>query len=225
MVSEPIWMLVLNIGQRRGVDSIILKDQSIDLSDCKLIGKHNRYNIAVAALVAKEFGVSSEVINSAVNSFSTLEHRMEFVESDLDRLVINDTKSTTVAASVAAIDAVLEKYSDKKISIMIGGLAKAGSWGPVLRELAKSKDRINPVICFGDDGRMLSKLCKDSNIPCLVAPKVEDALKEALETSKSGDVLLFSPGCASFDEFGDFEERGNMLNRMCRGIQRVRHKL
>ncbi|MCB0318871.1 MAG: hypothetical protein KDD56_08945, partial [Bdellovibrionales bacterium] len=193
------------------VDRIVFDDSSLDLSSCKLYGLHNRSNVAVAALVARELGTSDADIINAVNSFSTLEHRLELVPNNLDRVIINDSKSTTVAACRAAVLATVERYREGKLTIMIGGLAKAGSWKPVIQEFLHFKERLNAVICFGEDGRMLSVLCQDIDMPFLVEAKVETALDQAIESSTSGDIILFSPGCASFDEFRDFEERGNMF--------------
>ncbi|MEZ4754472.1 MAG: UDP-N-acetylmuramoyl-L-alanine--D-glutamate ligase [Bdellovibrionota bacterium] len=196
-----------------------------DLSRCKLIGRHNKANIAAAILVCEKFGVSKADMLKAIDSFKTLEHRIEEVANNLDRLIINDTKSTTVASSVAAFRASVEKYPDKKISLLLGGRAKAGSWEPVFKIIKESQQQINQIIFFGEDRNMLAKLCEVQELAFVKAPKVAEALKLALETSNSGDLILFSPGCASFDEFGDFEERGNMFKSYVKAYEAASTKV
>jgi UDP-N-acetylmuramoylalanine--D-glutamate ligase len=179
-----------------------------DLSQTGLLGLHNRYDIAAATLGALLLGVPVEGIQRAIHEFTPLEHRLERVEGVSRAIVVNDSKSTTVAAAVAAIESMREVYPERKLTVMLGGLAKAGSWEPVITTLRRHEAFLKPVICFGQDANIISSHCRAGAIPCHNAKTLAAGVALALEQSTPDDVVLLTPGCASFDEFRDFEERG-----------------
>lgn len=182
-----------------------------------LLGAHNRYNMAAAILAARRIGVVPEVIQSSLDTFTPLEHRLEVVvRRDIDRaLIINDSKSTTVAASIAALSTVRRHFPQHRLVIMIGGLSKAGSWEPLLALIKAEGSFIEPVICFGKDGPLLASHCRAQHIPCVVAATLRNGTDLALESldQLGQGVVLLTPGCASFDEFTDFEHRGTEFKR------------
>jgi UDP-N-acetylmuramoylalanine--D-glutamate ligase len=171
----------------------------------RLLGAHNRYNMAAAILVARHLGVSQETVQAGLDSFLPLEHRQEVIHNLGGQVVINDSKSTTVAATVAALTTVLDLYPSSRVALMIGGLSKAGSWAPLLSCISGS--RVS-VVCFGQDGALLASHCRAAGIQHIVAPHLKEATAQALSLTVGGGVALLSPGCASFDEFKDFEHRG-----------------
>jgi UDP-N-acetylmuramoylalanine--D-glutamate ligase len=185
-------------------------NEEYDLGSSRLLGAHNAYNIAAAVLAARRVGASREAVLSAIETFAPLEHRLEPIFTDGVRVVINDSKSTTVAATVAAYTTVREHYQSQRLVLMIGGLSKAGSWDPLLKQLENAPGAI-PVVCFGKDGSLLANHCKARNIPHHVSPSLSDATRTALAMIEKGGVMLLSPGCASFDEFRDFEQRGEQF--------------
>lgn len=191
--------------------------QSFDLSSCALLGLHNRYNIAAALLVAQEFKISPELIKQALASFKPLEHRLEQIISDASQIIINDSKATTVAAALSAWNAITSRYPNSKIVLMLGGLAKAGSWDPLFSGILRNLKALRSVICFGQDASLLYNHCKLAEIPA----KRQGTLKEGTELAKSiaqeGDIILLTPGCASFDEFKSFEERGRAFKQYVGG--------
>lgn len=180
-----------------------------------LIGAHNRYNMAAAILAARRIGVVPEVIQSSLDTFTPLEHRLEVVVRRDTALVINDSKSTTVAASIAALSTVRRHFPQHRLIIMIGGLSKAGSWEPLLALIKAEGSFIEPVICFGKDGPLLASHCRAQHIPCVVAATLRSGADLALESldQLGQGVVLLTPGCASFDEFTDFEHRGTEFKR------------
>jgi len=182
-----------------------------------LLGAHNRYNMAAAILAARRIGVVPEVIQSSLDTFTPLEHRLEVVvRRDIDRaLIINDSKSTTVAASIAALSTVRRHFPQHRLVIMIGGLSKAGSWEPLLALIKAEGSFIEPVICFGKDGPLLASHCRAQHISCVVAATLRSGADLALESldQLGQGVVLLTPGCASFDEFTDFEHRGTEFKR------------
>jgi len=204
------------------VDRLIIRlDSEVEeynLLGAPLLGVHNRYNMAAAILTARLLEVPSALIVSGVQSFQPLEHRLEFVKSSHPAFLINDSKSTTVAASVAALDCILEAFPGKKITLLIGGLVKAGSWAPLLERLKGRAGYVQDVICFGKDGHLLANHCRAFGVPCQVAGALSEAVDSALAGKGADDVVLLSPGCASFDEFTDFEERGRAFKDYVRRV-------
>jgi UDP-N-acetylmuramoylalanine--D-glutamate ligase len=93
---------------------------------------------------------------------------------------------------------------------MLGGLSKAGSWDPLLRKIKEAQERVLPIICFGKDGPLLASHCKAHGLPCHIEPSLRAATTRGMATLQEVDdaILLLTPGCASFDEFSDFEQRG-----------------
>ena len=179
----------------------------------KLLGPHNRYNMAAAVLVSRSLGISQKTIQEGLVTFSPLEHRLEEIVDDGILKVFNDSKSTTVAASVAALSTVISLYEQKQIVLMIGGLSKAGSWKPLLAEISKGgSTRVN-VVCFGKDAHLLASHCRSQGVCPEERGSLKDATHAAFSLMPDGGVLLLSPGCASFDEFSDFEHRGKEFKR------------
>lgn len=179
----------------------------------RLLGRHNRYNMAAAILVARRFGVEPRFVQEVIHNFEPLEHRLEVVWSDGHRVIINDSKSTTVAASVAGMSTVFFHFPSLPVTLLIGGLSKAGSWRPLLRMIREHRGPPVSVVCFGNDRSLVANHCKDVGIDPVVYPTLREATRHALAALTEGGVVLLSPGCASFDEFIDFEHRGAEFKR------------
>ncbi|MFM1846951.1 MAG: UDP-N-acetylmuramoylalanine-D-glutamate ligase [Pseudomonadota bacterium] len=188
--------------------SLLGRSIQFDLKKTRLLGLHNRYDIAAAAVGALLLDAPADAVQRAIDEFVPLEHRLEPVADVSRAIVVNDSKSTTVAASVAAIESMREAYPERKLTVMLGGLAKAGSWEPVVKTLKRHEEFLKPVICFGQDANIVSSHCRAGNIPCRNAKNLAEGVSLALDQSTPDDVVLLTPGCASFDEFRDFEERG-----------------
>lgn len=202
----------------RGIDKVSIRiadiDEEYDVAGTNLLGLHNRYDIAAALLAARAIGAKPERLAAAVRSFKPLTHRLE-AAGELDGvLYINDSKSTTVAASLAAVRAIREEYPARKLTLMIGGLAKAGSWDPLLGFLGREKKFLNPIICFGKDARILASHCKAVGLGHEISGGMGEGLAAARRVTESGGIVLLSPGCASFDEFLDFEDRGSVFKSL-----------
>lgn len=201
-----------------GIDRIIVsydgKSDEYKLADCRLIGLHNRYDIAAAILAVLTLGVSTEKIRAGLRTFMPLTHRLEFSRSGAHATFVNDSKSTTVAASVAAFNSIKERFPERKIVLLIGGLSKAGSWDPLMKDLDSAPGQLRGIVCFGKDGALLAGHCRAHGLACGIAPTLEAAVAQAHGTAQEGDIVLLSPGCASFDEFQDFEDRGQVFKSL-----------
>jgi UDP-N-acetylmuramoylalanine--D-glutamate ligase len=183
------------------------------LADCKLIGKHNRLNISASILAAQLAGATEEGIKEALRTFTGLEHRIEHVRNLNGVTIINDSKSTTVAATEAAIEALSAEYAG--LHLLVGGKAKEGGWDDINQALF---EKVRSLTGFGADGEMiidtLSKIISKQDIKFLYRKEIKDSLQQAVQSAVSGDAVLFSPGCASFDAFQNFEERGREFKRI-----------
>lgn len=203
---------------RRGIDRIEFnlgaKSEELDIQPCKLIGLHNRYNIAAALLACKLLGLENAALLKALQDFQPLEHRLEMLSGRSALKVVNDSKSTTVASTLAAFRAIVEAFPQAKISLLLGGQVKAGSWAPLMQELKRQQASLRAIVAFGADARILASHLQSAGLQYSQAQRVADAWQIAQQQSSPDDVLLFSPGAASFDEFRDFEERGRYFKQL-----------
>jgi UDP-N-acetylmuramoylalanine--D-glutamate ligase len=199
------------------IDTVGEVAEEYTLTGAHLLGIHNRYNAAAVVCAARSLGVPPAHIQRALLSFVPLEHRIERVARAQEAsIAINDSKSTTVAAAVAGVRCVLENFPSHKLTLLLGGLAKAGSWDPLLALLDKHRNAIAQVVCFGGDGRLLQSHVASKSLPSTLASTLKEATEVALRASSPGDIVLLSPGCASFDEFSDFEDRGRFFKQYVR---------
>ncbi len=187
-----------------------------DLMRFPLQGIHNRYDAAAALVAALNLGASVEGCQLVLTNFTGLSHRYELVGEVAGVLFVNDSKSTTVASTCAALSSTLEAYPGRRVHILVGGMVKAGSWEPFLTLAKTFVTSTNPISCFGGDGQLIRNHCDAAKIPSKVSPKLRDAFLDVVSRATSGDIVLLSPGCASFDEFQNFEKRGETFVRLVR---------
>ncbi len=178
-----------------------------------LAGEHNVRNVAAALLAAAAAGCGLERAREATRSFTALPHRLQEVAQIDGILYVDDSKATNPQATIAA----LSSY-ERPIVLIAGGRAK----GTDFRELgAAIRARAKALIVIGESAPVLAGLA--GNIPGESASSMEDALARARRYAHSGDVVLLSPACASFDMFGSAEERGERFARAVRSLQETVH--
>lgn len=206
----------------KGVDRILVrhKEETVVYScgSSPLIGFHNRFNLAIALMTATLRGAEQPWLEECIPTFSTLEHRLERVDAGSEKFVLNDSKATTVAASVVALKAVREAFPTRSIKLMIGGLSKTGSWDPLVNLVRHEGDHIR-LVCFGKDGKRLQGIFKEAGIPSMEFSTMKNAALYCYESIKADEIMLLSPGCASFDEFSDFEDRGRVFKEIISSIR------
>ncbi|MCS7084264.1 MAG: UDP-N-acetylmuramoyl-L-alanine--D-glutamate ligase, partial [Aquificaceae bacterium] len=169
--------------------------------------KHNALNALFASAMAKLFGIDTKVIKQTVESFSGLEHRLEQITQIKNVKIFNDSKSTTPNALKTA----LECFSDKSVILIAGGKDKDLSFEE-LKDIAKRK----LIACFliGEAKEKLAReLFAEAELCNSLEEATENALKLALSLSSECNIL-FSPGCASFDMFRDYKERGERFKKI-----------
>ncbi len=197
----------------------------VSVDRLKIFGRHNKANLAAAisALEALDVLPSASVLSSAISEFSGLPHRIEPLGEMAGQSWINDSKSTTPQSTIEALATALEIWpGENRIALLVGGAMKQNTdWRGLIRLIGDNRRSIAQIVCFGGSGVQLAELFREkghqiglgtSSGPVLVCDgTLEVALNRCWESGESGRVVLLSPGCASFDEFSDFENRGNFM--------------
>jgi UDP-N-acetylmuramoylalanine--D-glutamate ligase len=181
----------------------------LNVRDLRLRGRHNYENVMAAALIAQRAGATLPQIAGAAATFAPVEHRLEFVR-DIDGVgYYNDSKATSVDATLKAIDAF-----SGGLWIILGGKDK-GSDYTVLREPLRAKARAALLI-----GAAAAKIEKqlDSAIPTLRCGTLAAAIDRASHSAAPGDTVLLAPACASFDQFDSFEHRGRVFKELVNAL-------
>ncbi len=177
----------------------------------KLRGLHNVENVMAAALVAHLAGASLEGIGAAVESFPGVEHRIEFVRNLEGVAYYNDSKATNVDATLKAIEAFPEP-----LWIILGGKDKGSDYTPLraaLRERAKAALLIGAKPPYPNAAAPLIKQVLKGAVPLVDCGTLAQAVKYAREHAVPGEVVLLAPACASFDQFENYEQRGNTFKQ------------
>ena len=191
-------------------DSISDTQKVISKEDLPFLGEHNIQNAMAAILIfiswcqSKGLEVDLQKIAGAISSFQPLPHRLEKIGNLAGRIFINDSKATTVNAVSAAL-----KSFGEPVILLMGGRGKGDDYQRLVSLL---KERVKLLVLFGEARNFLADLYKGS--PVVLAETLEEATQEAFSKSQPGDVLLLSPACASFDQFSNFEERGDRFKKI-----------
>lgn len=192
--------------------TIKTNDEKMQMSvyDFTLKGKHNQYNTMAAGLAASIVGIRKSKIREAVQSFESLEHRMEFVVTIRGVDFINDSKATNVNSTWYALESMT-----KPTILILGGVDKGNDYS-MLRELVKEK--VKAIVCLGVDNRKIHEAFKNDVALMVNTGSAEEAVKAAFHFAGPGDVILLSPACASFDLFNNYEDRGDQFKAAVRGL-------
>lgn len=181
----------------------------IGADEIRIRGVHNLENAMAASLTAIISGCPVDVVRSTLKDFSGLEHRLEFVREINGVSFINDSKGTNIGAVIKSLESL------ENIVLIMGGRDKKGDF-TVLKDLIKEK--VRALILLGEAKEKIAETAGRGTEVILV-----DSLKEAVEVSVSkasaGDAVLLSPGCASFDMFTDFKDRGEKFKEAVNAIQ------
>jgi UDP-N-acetylmuramoylalanine--D-glutamate ligase len=165
------------------------------------LGTHNYENALFAAAAVERFGVRLEDIRKGLLNYATKPHRMQVVAERGDVIYVDDSKATNPAAVAAALESF-----EEPIVLILGGSEKETDFAEVLPLLS----RCRCVVCQGEAGPKIFELLKKNEILAEVrlVPDLASSVAEARKVALPGDVVLLSPGCASFDQFAGYAERG-----------------
>jgi UDP-N-acetylmuramoylalanine--D-glutamate ligase len=191
------------------IDGVDLPGQQSDWPS--LQGPHNRANAAAAVAAVRHLGIDDAVIEQGLKSFRGLPHRMEQVGEAHGVIFINDSKATNPASAAPALAAFPPKVpgGHRRIHWILGGLPK----GDDLDECAPFFGNIAAAYTIGDAGQRFAEILTD-RVPVTRSEMMCEAIRQAIEVAEPGDVVLLSPACASFDQFRDYEARGDAFRQI-----------
>jgi UDP-N-acetylmuramoylalanine--D-glutamate ligase len=168
-----------------------------------LRGIHNRENAAAAVAAARAAGAGVEKIARGLREFKGVAHRLELVAEVDGVSYVNDSKATNVAATLRALAA----YEDKPVRLILGGSRKGEDFAPLAAAIGPN---IRAVYVIGETADELARAIPDT----IAAGDLPTAVERAATAAQPGEVVLLSPACASYDQFRDFEERGEEFKRL-----------
>jgi UDP-N-acetylmuramoylalanine--D-glutamate ligase len=195
-----------NSAKKQIVARITGKEELYDLTGFRLFGEHNRENLMAAICAARAMGVSPKAIQTVINGFKGVPHRLEFVRKKDGVFFFNDSKGTNVMSAKRA----LASFQANPIILIAGGKDKGMDFSP-LADLVKKRVKI--LILLGEAKEKINRAIGDFAETYLVGT-FEEAVLLAYQKSRSGDIILLSPGCSSFDMFRNFEERGDYFKKI-----------
>ena len=191
--------------------NINLNNKAMTIEKLALNGTHNIFNSMAAAMAARVFEVSDDVIRKSLIDFENIEHRLEYVITVHGIDFINDSKATNVNAAWYALESM-----NKSFVWILGGVDKGNDYTELIK-VAKEK-KIKAIICLGPNNKKIKASFK--NVVDLIedAKDMSEAVKKSYNIASSGDAVLLSPACASFDLFENYEHRGSEFKKMVRSL-------
>jgi UDP-N-acetylmuramoylalanine--D-glutamate ligase len=181
------------------------EEMEMSIEDFALKGKHNHYNSMAASLAALAVDIKKEIIRESLQTFESLEHRMEPVASIKNVEFINDSKATNVNSTWFALESM-----EKPVVLILGGVDKGNDYA-ILKDLVKEK--VKAIVCLGTDNRKIHEAFGDFVSLMVNTTTAAEATQAAFHFAAKGDVVLLSPACASFDLFKNYEDRGNQFKK------------
>lgn len=194
--------LVLSFkGQRQSVCKV---------NEIRIPGAHNVANAMAASMVAHVCGCPPEVMRRVLSTFPGLEHALELVRERAGVRFINDSKGTNVDATLKALESL-----DRPIVLIAGGKDKGGDFGKLREVIAR---RVKRLVLIGEAAPRIQQVLEGLK-PISHAPSFRDAIQIAAQSAQSGEVVLLSPACASFDMFADYQDRGRQFKALVNGLE------
>lgn len=187
-------------------DSNGKSERILPVEEVALPGGHNLENALAAVAIAKQCGCTTAAISETLRRFKGVEHRLEFVRERDGVRYYNDSKATNPTATIRS----LESFS-APIVLIAGGLDR----GVDFRELVPVfRERLYGLVVYGQTGDILMQRGVEASVPVVKrVDRLEEAVRESSHIARPGDTVLLSPGCASWDQFTSFEERGGMFKQ------------
>lgn len=191
---------LLKIKEKNEITSVINKNE------LNIIGSHNIENALAGIAVSRIIGINYTDISSGLKSFKGVEHRLEYIKNIDSKAFYNDSKATNPEATIKAIEA----FHGKKITLILGGKDKKTSLSEMVRTI---KNKVSEVILFGEaKDRFFNELINQSFKEIKIVNDLHEVVKTSIKSNT--DIVLFSPACASFDMFKNYEERGKQFKEL-----------
>jgi UDP-N-acetylmuramoylalanine--D-glutamate ligase len=191
------------------VDGVPYFDPVLKIADQQsewpsLAGPHNLQNVAAAYVVCDALFINDDHILDGLHTYACLPHRMELIRERDGVLFVNDSKATNAEATAPALAAY------PRVRWIVGGQAK----GETLGDTANHLDHVVAAYTIGEAGPMFAQLLRDAGATVFECETLENAVKRAAKDSQAGETVLLSPASASFDQFRDFEARGDRFREL-----------
>jgi UDP-N-acetylmuramoylalanine--D-glutamate ligase len=186
------------------------EEMQMNVEDFAVKGKHNQYNSMAASMAGTAIGIRKEKIREALQTFESLEHRMEPVGTIKGVEFVNDSKATNVNSTWYALESMT-----KPVILILGGVDKGNDYEP-MKELVKEK--VKAIVCMGTENRKIHEAFGDIVSLMVNTESAKDAVESAFHFADKGDVVLLSPACASFDLFKNYEDRGMQFKQAVKDL-------
>ncbi len=182
----------------------------IETKEIQIPGKHNLENVAAAVCAVKRFNVADAKIAEVLKSFPGVEHRLEKMGKVAGISFVNDSKATNISSVICALRAI-----ETPIYLIAGGRDKGADFKLLIGE---GKNKIRTVVAIGEaKDKLFQELGRDFSV--LVAETMEEAVELLFEQAIPGETVLLSPGCASFDMYKNYEERGKVFKEAVKKLR------
>ena len=185
------------------------EQQSMSVFDFALKGKHNQYNTMAACVAGATMEIRKNKIREAVQTFQSLEHRMESVVTIRGVEFINDSKATNVNSTWYALESMT-----KPTILILGGIDKGNDYNLIM-DLVKEK--VKAIVCLGLDNEKIIEAFGEE-VKVIKTSSADDAVQAAFSMATVGDAVLLSPACASFDLFKNYEDRGKQFKEAVKNL-------
>jgi UDP-N-acetylmuramoylalanine--D-glutamate ligase len=181
----------------------------IATAELRLRGAHNRSNAMAAAAVCLARRLPHDAVNFGLATFTGVAHRLEDVATVDGVLYVNDSKATNVASAVVGIESF-----PGSVHVILGGRGKGSDYAPLARPVA---ERCRGAYLIGETAAEIRAALAPTGVPLHDCRDLERAVAAARKAARSGDTVLLSPACASYDQYDSFEERGGHFRALVRG--------
>jgi len=184
-------------------------DNDFDLTNTTLKGLHNRFNAECAIHAALSQGVSKEDIQRGLERFKNSPHRLEVIATIEGVTYINDSKATNVDSVYYGLRAV-----ESPIVLIMGGIDKGNDYEAILPLI---KEKVKGIVCLGVDNEKIKATFSSMVEKIVETDSMEAAIEKSREMAQSGDQILLSPACSSFDLFKNYRDRGEQFTKIVKG--------
>ena len=183
----------------------------LDVKDLQIIGGHNHENVMTAVAISLQMGVPIPVIREACMAFKAVEHRIEFVRERFGVTYYNDSKGTNPDAAIKGIQAM-----NRPTLLIGGGYDKGSSYDEWLNAF---DGKVRYLVLIGQTRDKIKEAAERLGVcPCILCENLEEAVKVCAEKANPGDAVLLSPACASWGQFDNYEQRGDMFKEYVRNL-------
>jgi UDP-N-acetylmuramoylalanine--D-glutamate ligase len=187
--------------EERGGQLLWRGEAFMDGAEIRLPGAHNRQNAMAAAAVTLARGIAADAVREGLATFAGVAHRLETVATVDGVAYVNDSKATNVASAMVGIASF-----PRGVHLIAGGSDKGSDYSPLVQPVTQ---HAAAVYLIGETAAAMHSALQLSGVPILEVGDLERAVAAAHAAARSGDTVLLSPGCASYDQYRNYEERGD----------------